>query len=227
MHMSKIALEAFQKLYPEKNHIPQLNIRYSAKFSDFNANVSMTKKLGVYTELLFSLSKKYQDTQEDIQIGVLQHLLNKVYGTNISTIEQDLYHNFIKHLTRYAQRQKSNPVLVELFNELNEEYFHGLLDQPNLVFGQASTTTLGHYNYSKDLVTISTVLQANRDLMKYVLYHELLHKKHKFKRSQSGRSQYHTPAFRRDEQLYKTKDVEKKLSAFLAKKKLKRYFKLF
>ncbi len=227
MYMSELALRAYKELYPDKRHVPKLKLRYSAKFSDFNGNVSMTKQFGVYTELLFSLSRKFQDTSEDIQMGIIQHLINRVHKTKIKTMEQDLYNNFIKHLTRYAERKESDPLLIELFNELNEEYFFGLMDQPNLVFGQASTTTLGHYNFSKDLVTASTVLKADRELLKFVVYHELLHKKHKFKTSESGRSQYHTTAFRKDEKAYAVKDIESQLSKFLAKKKLKNYFKWF
>ena len=108
-------------------------------------------------------------------------------------------------------------MLLEVFNKLNEEYFNGLLDRPNLVFGQNSTTVLGNYNYSTDTVTISTILRDETDLLDFVVYHELLHKKHGFKHS-GTRGQYHTPAFKRDEKLFRVKDIEKKLEKFVAKK---------
>ncbi len=225
---------------------PRLLLRYSGKFSDFNANVKMLggrygrgrrpKPLppDYFSELHFSLSRKFYDVDESIQIGVLQHLLNRVYGSKISSMEQDFYNSFLKQLSKYASAsrsvEESDPLLVELFNELNEEFFDGLMDRPLIVFGRDSTTTLGHYQYAKDKVTISTILRSHRLLLKFVLYHELLHKKHSFTTSSSGRSQYHTRAFRHDEKEFSRRldrDIDKELSAFVKKKKIGGLFKWF
>ncbi len=219
---NKLAQEAFKELFPTKQ-IPQLIVKFSAKFNDYNGNVKIIKKFHIIQQLEFSLSKKFTESEEDIQKGILQHLLNKVYKTNKESIEQELYHKFIKNLTRYAKRKKSDPYLTRLFYELNEEYFSGLLEKPNMVFGQDSTTTLGHYQYSTDTVSISTILKENEDLLKYVLYHELLHKKHSFT-TKNGRASYHTRAFREDERQYKTVDVEKKLERFVRKKRIIKLF---
>lgn len=228
MQSQELLKKAYIGLYPDELDImPELKLRYSGRFSDYNGNVSMLGRRGSYDSLTFSLSRKFSELEPEIQIGIIQQLLNKVYRTNISTTEQNFYNNFIKHLTRYADRKESDPSLVEIFHELNEEYFNGIMDQPNLVFGRDSKTTLGHYNYAKDLVSISTILKADRELLKFVIYHELLHKKHKFKTSSSGRSQYHTKEFRADEKKYFVKDIEKQLERFVAKKKIKGLFKWF
>ena len=210
---------AFDKLYGEgEMGGPQLSLRFSGRFSDYNGNVSI-KKVGRHINALeFSLSKKFLDTEDDMVIGIIQHLLNKVHGTKENTMEQELYHGFIRHLNRYVKHDTRDELLSELFGELTEEYFGGLLDEPNMTFGGENTTTLGHYNYSKDLVTISSALREDRELLKYVLYHELLHKKHSFKTT-NGRSHYHTPAFRRDEKNYHDKHIEKKLEEFLYRKR--------
>lgn len=216
-----LAERAFMSLYPNKVP-PVLSVRFSGHFKEFNGNVSIRKEGRKITNLDFKLSSKFKELENETKIGIIQHLLNKVYKTDIETSEQRMYHSFIKHLTRFAERQVSDPLLVELYLELNEEYFNGLLDQPNMVFGNNTTTTLGHYEYAQDLVTISTALKSNRELMKYVLYHELLHKKHSFKVSKGGRSHYHTKAFKEDEKLFHDKDIEKKLTSFLTKKKLRK-----
>lgn len=215
-----LVTESFSALYPTKQ-APELNLKFSGHFKEFNGNVTIRKEGRTITALEFSLSKKFVDCEPEMLIGIIQHLLNKVYKTKKESIEQELYHNFIKHLTRYAKRVESDPFLVELYKELNEEYFSGLLEQPNLVFGTNSTTTLGHYNYAKDLVTISTILKTDRELTKYVVYHELLHKKHKFK-TKGARSLYHTKEFRADEKLFHDKHIEKKLERFVSKKKIKK-----
>lgn len=218
--MNNILHKAFTKLFPNKE-IPEITVRFSGKFTAYNGNVSIHKTFRTITKLSFSLSKEFKECEEDIIIGILQYLMNKVYGTAIKTIEQDLYHSFIKNLTRYAKRKVSDHLLMEVFSRLNEEYFNGLLDRPNLVFGQDSTTILGHYNYSTDTVTISTILRNETDLLDFVVYHELLHKKHGFRHS-GTRGQYHTREFRADEKKFSVEDIEKKLERFVAKRKIKK-----
>lgn len=253
---NELVKKAFIKLYSisenelEQNiTLPKLTLNYSGRFSDYNGNVKMISSrnknrimksgrghlpLEAYSELNFSLSKLFIDVDESIQIGMVQHLLNKVYKTNYKTLEQDFYNNFVKQLSkqlsRMTNRGESDPLLIELFNELNEEYFNGLMEQPILVFGRDSKTTLGYYQYSKDKVTVSTILRNNRLLLKFVLYHELLHKKHSFETSASGRSRYHTKEFRKDENEFSIRegvDVEKELSIFVKKKRVQGLFKWF
>lgn len=219
--MRKAVLEkAFSSLFPDKK-IPNLTVRYSGKFKSFNGNVSIHKEFRTITKLNFSLSKDFKDCEEDIIIGIIQHLINKVYNKNIKTLEQDLYHSFIKNMSLYAKRIESDPLLLKVFDRLNNEYFDGLLDRPNLIFGKDSTTILGHYNYSTDTVSISTILKKEDDLLDFVVYHELLHKKHGFKQN-GTRGRYHTKEFRADEKAFKVKDIEKKLERFVAKKKIKK-----
>lgn len=218
---NNIVQNAFQQLYPKKIK-PKLTLSFSKRFNYYNGNVKIHKLGRTITGLNFSLSNEFRDSDEDTIMGMIQHLLNKVYKTKVNSLEQELYNNFMKHLTRYAKRQKSEPQLIELFHELNREYFNSMLDKPNLVFGVDSTTVLGHYNFLKDLVTISTILKGERHLMKFVLYHELLHKKHGFTVSKGGRNQYHTTAFKKDEAKFEDKYVEKKLTKYLKKKKIKK-----
>lgn len=220
--MSELLQQAFRGLYP-KREMPELEISYSGRFKEYNANVQIKKNAWSTKKLIFNLSKKFLDTSEDMQIGIIQHLLNKVYKTKVKSMEQDIYNNFLKHLSTYSTRIKSDPYLITVYNELNEEYFDGLLDQPNLVFGQESLTVLGHYSYPSDKVTISTALKEDDHLLKFVLYHELLHKKHGFKKVGS-KTMYHTREFKLDEKKFSDKDVEKKLNNFVKKKKFKGWF---
>jgi len=59
------------------------------------------------------------------------------------------------------------------------------------------------------------------ELLDFVMYHEMLHKKHKF--SISGvKSRYHTKEFKEDEKKFgDVKLIEKKLTIFLRKHKRK------
>ena len=217
--MSEIALKAFKGLYPNRE-VPELEIKFSGHFKEYNANVEIKKSKWTIIKLKFSLSKKFRDTQEEMRIGIIQHLLNKIYKTKVPSIEQDLYENFLKHLSKYSERIESEPYLIKIYQELNEEYFLGILDQPNLVYGQESLTVLGHYSYTSDKVTISTALKTDELLLRFVLYHELLHKKHGFKK-RGSKIMYHTKEFKADEKRFKDPDIEKKLTKFVRKKRFK------
>ena len=227
--MNDFLQAAFRGLYPRRE-IPELKLVYSGRFKNYNATVNIRSQFGSIRMLEFRLAKSLKGCDESIQIGVIQHLLNKVYRTDKKTLEQELYEGFIDKVTRYAPKQESEPELVTLFEKLNEEYFLGMLERPYMKYGKEATTVLGHYNYTTDTVIISPVLRERPDLLAFVLYHELLHKKHGVTKSKSGRSMYHTPAFRRDEKKFvlpSGKDVEKELQSFVRKKKLKKAFRWF
>ena len=83
---------------------------------------------------------------------------------------------------------------------------------PNLVWGRASTSTFGSYDYKKDLIKISSVLKyEDKEVLDYVVYHELLHKTKKFKNNY-GRNYYHNKDFREAESRFKNqKQIEKRL----------------
>ena len=220
--MEELAVRAFRGLYP-KREIPELEVKFSGRFKEYNANVEIKKNGWSILKLHFALSKKFLETQEEMRIGIIQHLLNKIYKTKVKSIEQDLYENFLKHLSTYSERLESDPYLQRIYEELNEEYFHGILDQPNLVFGQKSLTVLGHYSYTSDKVTISTALKEDELLLRFVLYHELLHKKHGFKK-RGSKTMYHTKEFKADEKKFKDPHIEKKLEKFVRRKKLRSWF---
>ena len=217
-----IVTSAFTSLFPDKK-VPVLKLRFSSRFSSFNANVSIHKQFGLVSELVFSLSRDFEDSENEIIIGAIHFLLNKVYDTSVNSLELDLYNGFMKRINRYARKTPSDNFLLSVYHRLNEEYFDGLLDNVNIVWGQASTTTLGHYNFTTNTITISTVLSKESDLLDFVVYHEMLHKKHGFKQNKT-RSEYHTRDFRLDEQKFKVEDIDKKLTRFVARKKIKKLF---
>ncbi|NER32826.1 MAG: M48 family metallopeptidase [Oscillatoria sp. SIO1A7] len=89
-----------------------------------------------------------------------------------------------------------------LFAKVNREYFQGEMAKPRLTWNRAFTKRcFGYYERSRDRVVISQTLDDSRVpefVVEYVLYHELLHKKHG-EQWQGGRRAVHTKSFRRDE----------------------------
>jgi len=135
-------------------------------------------------------------------------------------------------LSKYAKSSDHDPELEESFDRVNDRFFNGMMEKPNLVFASESFRKLGSYEYSTNTVNISTIFQGLPDdekrFLDYVIYHELLHKKHTFN-VKNGRHQAHTTVFKNDEKKFSENgiDMEKELNKWLRNKKygLKRMFK--
>ncbi len=209
---NRLALKAFSALYPDKEITFSYSITYSSKFHDYNANVRFTRR-----SLQFNLSRKWKYVSEEIQIGLLQSLMNKVFKTKIKTQNIELYHLFLKNIEIAAPKTKNDHYLEILFSKLNEKYFFGLLDKPNLKWHN-SANKLGTYEYGTDTISISRkLLDGKPELVEYVLYHEMLHKKLKF--SENG-SRQHTKQFKLLEKKFENSELlEKELSKLTAKSK--------
>lgn len=211
---------AYSELYPGKDFTYNEQLKYSAKFNDYNGNV---KRRG--DEIEVSLSRKWKGIDDEIAIGMVQALLNKLFGTKIMTLNIELYNKFLRNIHIAVPKTRLEPKLVESYNRVNDKYFYGLIEMPNLVFGTSSTSKLGSYEYGADKISISTIfMDSPEELLDFIMYHELLHKKHKFY-VKGGRSYHHVGKFKREEkQFLNHREMERQLKSFLAKKRVKRFF---
>jgi len=214
-----ISSDAFTQLYPGRQDNYDFKIKYSGKFRGFNANVYYgTNKME------FRLARAWKEVSRDIKIGLLQSLMVKVIGEKKSTVNIDLYNIFLKKVHVAAPRTDEDPELKRSFDRVNSEYFDNIMEAPNLRFGQKSTRKAGSYDYGSDMIIISSVLRGREDLIDYVMYHELLHKKFKYN-VKNGRSYHHTREFREAERQFNDQPtIEKKLSALLTRKKIFPWF---
>lgn len=95
--------------------------------------------------------------------------------------------------------------LREIFEELNFQYFHGLMGCPLLGWSvRPSRTTLGHYDPSHNVIVLSSLFDSANapDIaVKFVMFHEMLHLK--FPTRQKGwRRCVHTREFREFEKQF-------------------------
>jgi len=212
-----IAERAFSGLFPERHLSRKLVVKYSRAFNAYNANVKYTAG-----SMTFRLSYEWKKVSDEIKIGLIQLLLLKVYHEKKHTLNIDLYEKFIKSVGDYTQVTETEPVLEQSFNRVNEKYFYGMLDIPNLCWGASSFSKLGCYEYGANTVTISKVFQGDdeqtKEMLDYIMYHELLHKKQKFY-TKNGRSFHHTSKFRKKEKEFENPDIEDELKRFLARKR--------
>ncbi|MBW3015227.1 SprT-like domain-containing protein [Candidatus Woesearchaeota archaeon] len=218
--------EAFSRIYPNKEFNYNVEIKYSGRFSDYNANVKYYGK-----SMVFNLSKKWKGVNREIVIGLIQSLMLKVFKEKrTKTMNIDLYNNFIKSLHYTIRNDKNNPILEASFNRVNDKYFDDLIQRPNLIWGGMTYRKLGSYDFQTDTISISKVFcDKERELLDYVMYHEMLHKKHKFKDTGS-RNIFHSKEFKKDEKGFENaNEIENKLKYLNRKRKKKRFsfFKLY
>ncbi len=211
---------AFSELYPDKEFCYEGRLRYSAKFNDYNGNIRLFG-----SEVEVNLSRKWKGVDEEIVLGLVQSLLNKLFRTKKETLNIELYNKFLRNVHIAVPKTRLEPKLVESYNRVNDKYFYGLVEMPNLVFGTNSTSKLGSYEYGSDTISISTIFKDGPDeLLDYIMYHELLHKKHKFY-IKGGRSYHHVGKFKKDEgQFPNHNEMERQLKSCLAKKRIRRFF---
>ena len=202
----KLAEQAFNELFPEKNlEEYQFEIKYTGRFKPYNANVRYRRN-----SLQFNLSKKWRMISKEIQIGLIQGLILRVFKEKNNTMNIDLYNNFMRNLHISVPKTNTDPILEKSFDRINEKYFFGLMERPNLVWHN-SIRRLGSYEYGSDTISISRVLLEDSDLMGYVIYHEMLHKKFKFN-SSNGRTCHHTKEFKEMERKFENSmDMEQRL----------------
>ena len=212
--------EAFSELYPGKEGIYKFSLNYSAKFKPYNANVRLRNN-----HLEFNLSKKWERISREIQTGLIQELLLKILKNRLTPIKTktyniELYNFFMKKIHIAAPKNNIDPILEKSFNRVNEKYFYSLIEKPNLIWGNHTLSKLGSYEYGSDTITISKTLEnLEQDILDYIMYHEMLHKKHKFT-NRGTKNYHHTIAFKKEEREFENSQlIEKKLKVILRKKR--------
>ncbi|MEM4260331.1 MAG: hypothetical protein QXG00_03775 [Candidatus Woesearchaeota archaeon] len=216
-----IAERALAELFPEKKEERTIIVKYSRAFSDYNANVKFST-----STIQFRLSYKWKEVSDEIKVGLIQMFLLKIYNEKKNTINIELYEKFIKHMSTYAVKNQSDPILEESFKRVNEKYFNGFIEQPNLKWSNQNFRKLGSYEYVTDTITISNIFEKEKELLDYIMYHECLHKKLKYY-SKNGRSFHHTTLFREMEKKFDNPQIEKKLNEFLRKLRMRNLFKFW
>ncbi len=192
-------------------------MQYNRRLSAFNANICLHKN-----KIQVNLNLQWKDIDDEIKIGLIQHLLLKILkkkGRDTPNI--GLYNNFLKNIPLLTPKTKTNPTLDMSFFRVNEKFFDFGIEKPNLQWGKSSFRKLASYNFHDDTVTVSSIFQeAREEILDYLMYHELLHKHHKFTHKK-GRSRFHTTAFRNDEASYPyQKEIEREIDGIIREKRI-------
>ena len=218
--------EAFSELFPDKDLGKyEFKLEYNDKFKPYNANVRYRKTFAQYS-VQFNLSRKWKGISREIQMGLVQGLMLKIFKEKNRTTNMDLYDNFMRSIHISAPKTNSDPLLEESFNRVNDTYFFGVMEMPNLVWHD-SIRRLGTYEYGSDTISISKVLLNDIKVLDYVMYHEMLHKKFKFS-SGNGRTCHHSKEFKEEEKKFEdSEQMEKNIRTVILQNRRKKRWKFF
>lgn len=222
MMKDNIAEQAYLNLFPGSAADYDFRIVYTGRIKDYGAYVSLSGRV-----MEFRMSRKWYPISPEIQMGLMQELMAKLLKSRKPSMYIDLYNNFVKSLHLSIPKDRSHPQLEASFKRVNERYFLGLVEQPNLVWGKFATTTFGSYDFKNDTVTISSVFRDVEDTkyIDYIMFHELLHKQRKFFKS-GTKTYYHDKRFKRLEKVFENGDViEKELTTVVRREKAKAYYR--
>jgi hypothetical protein len=120
---------------------------------------------------------------------------------------------------RYRHPQGDFYDLCQMFEDINHEYFGGLMARPELGWSlRISITTLGHYDPCHHVIVLSSVLDSAAApplAVKYVMFHEMLHLRFPTE-LRGARRCVHTAEFKAAEHEFREYDTAKKqLRAYL------------
>jgi len=194
--------------------MPPFHIRFR-RFVSLNTTIRLRNG-----ELHVSLSDLLEGAPESVLRAIAHILIAKIYKKPISAAHNHRYKRFqysevvarqteqIRH-ARGAKRI-SGPEgryynLEEVFDTLNERFFHGLLGRPQLTWSEHhAKRLLGHYDAAHNTIVVSRVFDrpsSPRYAIEYLLYHEMLHLKHPVS-VRGTRRCVHSAAFKADEGMF-------------------------
>lgn len=182
---------------------------------------------------LVRLSDMLEGSPESVIRAIAHILLAKLYRKPIDAGHANRYRRHLgsEAVTRRAEQVRrsrgrkniSTAVghyydLEEIFDQINRQFFHGLLGRPVLTWSAHSARRLlGHYDAAHNTIVVSRVFdrpETPRYAIEYLLFHEMLHLKHPVQ-VKAGRRCVHSREFQRDEKMFpelaKVKEFLRKL----------------
>ncbi len=209
--------EIFQRAYRElrpRAAMPEIHVRFFP-FASINNTVRLRDG-----KLYFRISDLLEAAPESVLHAIAHILIAKIYRKEIDAQHAARYRKYVgsraisekAHLVRQIRGRKllEDPVgnvydLNEIFEELNQRFFFGLLARPLMSWSQShARNMLGHFDPAHNAIIISRVfdhVRVPRFVVEYIVYHEMLHLKHPVKLRGSRRC-VHPKQFQEEEKLF-------------------------
>ena len=191
--------------------LPRVILRFH-KYA--NANSRIRLQAG---QLQVDISDLLQSAPAPIQEALASILIAKLFRRRPDSSDLACYRSYLnradfRHALHSVKQQRGRKTcndacgqtyhLHHIFEEVNREYFCGLMPRPRLGWSlRPSRTTLGHYDPSHHTIVLSSLLdteRAPRLIVKFVMFHEMLHLRHPVLH-QGARRCVHTLEFKKAE----------------------------
>jgi hypothetical protein len=205
--------DAFRQI-TKRTESPEIHVTFYP-FAGLNHTIRIRKQR-VYVRV----SDILRDAPQQVYRALAFILVSKLFNKRAMAEHEKLYRQYayqpqVLRASDLARQKRGRKILTnsvgrvynldKIFARLNRRYFNNELAKPTLSWSARRTKRiLGHHDYVHDAIVISRSLDhanAPELLVEYVLYHEMLHMKHR-PRVINGRRVYHTAAFRADERRY-------------------------
>ena len=215
LELQLIFTEAHRQLRP-RTTVPEIKIEFFP-FAGLNHTVRRHEN-----RLMVRLSDMFADAPREVFRSLALILFARLYGQAIDNSYHRIYRAFtltehMQERARLARLKRSRRIrargargvqidLELLFDQVNQEYFGGALVQPRLSWSaRKSRHILGRYDATHNIIFISRALDVAvlpTYVVAYVLFHEMLHLKHRI-RVHDSRMMVHTPEFKAEERTFR------------------------
>ncbi|WP_245817901.1 M48 family peptidase [Granulicella rosea] len=201
--------------------MPPFDVRFR-RFTSLNTTIRLREG-----QLKVRLSDLLEAAPSSVHEAIAHILIAKLYKKPIAASQSDRYRRYVSSeaVTRQAQQIRQDRGrkilrspkghyydLEEVFETINQRFFHGLLGRPTLTWSaHAARRMLGHYDAAHNTIVVSRVFDradTPRCAIEYLLYHEMLHLKHPV-RVKAGRRCVHSREFQAEERLFPELDEAK------------------
>jgi hypothetical protein len=213
MDLELIFQEEYRCLRP-RAPMPAFEVEFFA-FTHINNTIRLREEC-----LKARLSDLLQGAPEGVLRAIAHILLAKIYRRPIDQLHSQRYRRYITTRTimrraeqvravrghkRIASPQGQVYDLDLIFEELNRQYFFGLLARPQLTWSHSrARASLGHYDPAHNAIVISKVFDSSRVpryAVEYLVYHEMLHLKFPVT-IRNGRRSVHPREFQVEEERF-------------------------
>jgi predicted metal-dependent hydrolase len=212
--------DTFRELRP-RTAVPEIRVSFF-RFASVNNTIRLREG-----RLLVRISDLLEGAPEPVIRAIAHILLAKMYRKPIDREHSTRYRRYVlthhmsqkAHLVRQIRGRKRITTarghvyhLEDIFEDLNRQYFYGLLARPLMTWsGERSRNRLGHYDPAHNAIVVSSVFdhpRVPRYVVEYIVYHEMLHLKHPVKLRGSRRC-VHSAEFQAEEKLFDRVDEAK------------------
>lgn len=218
--LSALFAEEYRAIRP-RAPMPSIEVRFR-RFTSLNTTIRLREG-----RIQVSLSDLLEGAPPHVLRAIAHILLAKLYRKPIDAQQAYHYRRFtmseavVRQSERIRQMRGRKRIVTargehydldEIFESLNQRFFHGLMGRPQLTWSEhKATRLLGHYDAAHNTIMVSRVFDgksAPRYAIEYLMYHEMLHLKHPVKH-RNGRRCVHSRAFQQDEKLFPELDQAK------------------